>query len=212
MPWIDIDQNTDEWLALRAGKVTGSPVSKIMANYGKSFGEPAKKYAVDIAVEQLTGVPIGGGFTNAHMERGHEEEPIARGLYQQTFFREVTNGGFFDNGDTGVSPDGLISTDGIIEIKSAMPSIHYERIRKNAIDSAYRWQCSFELKESGREWLDFVSFCSMFPKDNRLFVVRLYAADLTEDFKKIDLRLIEFFGLVEDIKNRIEGARWIADV
>ncbi len=129
MLWINIEQNTDEWFALRAGKVTGSAVSKVMSHFGNPFGEPAKKYAVDIAVEQLTGIPVESGYSNAHMERGHEEEPIARSRYEEEYFYEVTNGGFFDNGTTGVSPDGLVSLDGMIEIKSAIPSIHYDRIR-----------------------------------------------------------------------------------
>lgn len=203
MPWIDIDQNTDEWFALRAGKVTGSAVAKVMSHFGKPFGEPAKKYAVDLAVEQLTGIPVESGYSNAHMERGHEEEPIARSRYEEEYFYEVTNGGFFDNGITGVSPDGLVSLDGMIEIKSAIPSIHYDRIRKNSIDSSYRWQCNFELKESGREWLDFVSYCSMFPETSRLFVHRIYADALKSEFEMIDSRLSEFFELVETIKIKI---------
>ena len=71
--WIDCQQNTDEWLDMRAGKVTGSAIGKIMANYGKSFGEPAKKLAVDIAVERITGKRITtNDYKNSHMERGHE--------------------------------------------------------------------------------------------------------------------------------------------
>ena len=46
--WHNIEQNTDDWLVMRSGKLTGSGVSKPMANLGKAFGEPAKKLAVDI--------------------------------------------------------------------------------------------------------------------------------------------------------------------
>ena len=123
MIFHDINQNTDEWHQLRAGKITSSALSKAMANFGKAFGEPAKKYAVSIAVEQLTGVPISSDYTNDHMARGHDEEPIARMLYEQEYFCEVSNGGFFDLGDIGCSPDGLVYDDGVIEIKSAIPSI-----------------------------------------------------------------------------------------
>ena len=31
--WLDIQQNTDEWLDLRIGKVTGSSIGKVMAYY-----------------------------------------------------------------------------------------------------------------------------------------------------------------------------------
>jgi len=74
----DVDQNTDEWFAMRAGLLTSSKLGTVMANYGKAFGDPAKKYAVNIAIEQITGQPIPSTFSNDHMERGHEQEPVAR--------------------------------------------------------------------------------------------------------------------------------------
>ena len=85
----NVSQNTDEWYQLRAGKVTASSLNKIMANYGKAFGDPAKKYAVDIAVQQLTGATSGGGYTNEHMDRGHEEEPLAVMDYESQYFCTV---------------------------------------------------------------------------------------------------------------------------
>jgi hypothetical protein len=41
--FIKVEQNTDEWLDMRAGKVTGSEIAKIISNYGKSYGYPANK-------------------------------------------------------------------------------------------------------------------------------------------------------------------------
>ena len=81
MIWHDVDQNDDEWRALRCGKVTGSGLGKVMANNGKAFGDPAKKYAVQLALERITNTWQDNGFSNAHTERGHEQEPIARMLY-----------------------------------------------------------------------------------------------------------------------------------
>ena len=43
--FYDIEQNSDDWFALRAGKITASKLGVVMANQGKAFGEPAKKYA-----------------------------------------------------------------------------------------------------------------------------------------------------------------------
>ena len=200
----DIEQNTDEWFDLRAGKVTGSAVSKVMANYGKAFGEPAKKYAVDIAVTQVTGRSSSDNYTNEHMARGHEQEPIARRLYEYETFCDVDNGGFFDNGFTGDSPDGLSGNDGVLEIKSVISSVHYQRFKKNKYDTAYHWQLMFHLRETGRKWVDFVSFCSEFPDDKKLYIERIFAADCSEDFVKMDHRLIEFQSLVNEIKQDIK--------
>ena len=107
MIFHDIEQNTDEWLDLRVGKITGSACSKMMANYGKAFGEPAKKMAITIAREQVTGLrSINESFSNSHTERGHQQEPLARALYENEYFVDVTNGGFFECDGYGCSPDG----------------------------------------------------------------------------------------------------------
>lgn len=201
--WIEIQQNCDEWLALRAGKVGGSSIGKIMANFGKAFGDPAKKLAVNLAIEQITGEPILSTFSNDHMSRGHEQEPIARAMYEDRYFCDVTNGGFYDNGKTGMSPDGLVYDDGLLEIKSVIASVQFDTIRRGCIDPKYKWQCAFNLKESGRDWLDYVSFCSEFPEGKRLFVHRITKEDSIELFGKIDKRLSEFWPLVEEKKQLI---------
>jgi len=205
--WHDIDQTRDfdEWWAMRAGKVGGSSLGKIMANYGKAFGDPAKKLAVNLAIEQITREPLPSGFSNQHTERGHEQEPIANQLYSDMFFCDVTNGGFYDNGKTSVSPDGLVFDDGMIEIKCVIASVQFETIKRGGIDPKYKWQCAFELKESGRDWLDYVSYCSEFPEGKRLYVHRITRGDCTELFSKIDIRLAEFWPLVEANKKIIMG-------
>jgi hypothetical protein len=199
----NVQQNTDEWYLLRAGKVTASSLNKVMANYGKAFGEPAKKYAVDIAVQQLTGSTSGGGYTNDHMARGHEEEPLAVMAYEASYFCTVDNGGFYDNGDTGTSPDGNVSTDGLIEIKSAIPSVHYARIAKQSYDSTYKWQLAGHLKFTGRDWVDFISYCSSFPDDKKLYVHRSYRDDFKKEFEMIDERLKEFMKVIDEAKHVI---------
>ncbi len=201
--WHNIQQNTDEWLALRSGKVTGSAISKIMANNGKAFGEPAKALAVDIAVERITGKPSPQGYTNAHMQRGHEQEPLARMVYEDKTFTDVANGGFYDNDLTGCSPDGLVGDDGVVEIKSVIRSVHYKRIAKGGFDPSYRWQLAFNLLQSEREWIDFISYCADFTDDKKLFIYRVYKEDFNDEFNQIKTRLKEFFSLVDDIRGRI---------
>lgn len=204
----NVEQNTDEWFALRAGKLTSSNLSKVMANFGKAFGDPAKKLAVTIAIEQISGNPILSEYSNEHMDRGHEQEPLARALYEEETFSIVTNGGFFDCGFMGCSPDGMVGKDGLIEIKSAIPSIHYERVRKQAIDSAYKWQCAANLIHTSRAWLDFVSFCADFPEGKRLFVYRLYWEEITKEAEMIQERSEEFETLVKATRLQIETGNY----
>lgn len=203
MIFHDVAQNSELWLSLRGGKPTSSKLSVIMAHYGKAFGEPAKKYAVDIAIEQITGVPVSAGYSNDHMERGHEEEPLARMLYEQETFSTVANGGFFDHGFFGCSPDGLVSIDGLIEVKAAIPSIHYDRVCSQSFDSAYKWQLIGNMKFTERDWIDFVSYCGSFPQGKKLYVHRLNKADYAKEMQMIDERLAEFLALVATTKQQI---------
>jgi len=201
----DIPQNEDEWFQMRAGRLTSSKLGTVMANLGKAFGEPAKKYAVDIAIEQITGNPVSSGYSNEHMERGTQQEPVARMLYEAETFSEVSNGGFFCSDFVGCSPDGCVGDKGAIEIKSVIPSVHYANIKRQDIDPSYKWQCRGNLKFMGVEWLDFVSYCADFPEGKQLFVHRIYADnDLMKDyFNDIDLRIAQFKELVEDSKKLI---------
>lgn len=203
MLFHDVEQNTDEWYLLRSGRITSSNLPKIMANFGKGFGEPAKKYAVDIAVSQITGKQSATGYSNDHMERGHEEEPLARMEYENQLFCDVANGGFFEIDDIGCSPDGLVGNNGVIEIKSAIPSIHFSRIAKQSFDSAYKWQLAGNLKFTGREWIDFISYCSDFPDEKRLYVYRSYADDFKDEFQMVESRIDEFRELISNTKKTI---------
>lgn len=205
----DVEQNTDEWFLLRSGKLTSSKMGTVMAKYGQSFGEPAKKYAVNIAIEQITGNAISSNYTNDHMQRGHDQEPVARMIYEDLFFCDVTNGGFFESEFVGCSPDGLVDTDGLIEIKSVISSIHFANIKRQDLDPAYKWQCIANLYFTGRQWIDFVSYCEDFPEGKNLFVKRLHAKDLANEFDMINTRILEFKKLVESTKQLILNNKYV---
>lgn len=199
----DVEQNTDEWFLLRAGKLTSSNLATVMANYPKAFGDPAKKLAVTIALEQITGKPSGDNYTNEHMDRGHEQEPIARLKYEEEHFCKVSNGGFFDKGFMGCSPDGLVGDVGVIEIKSAIPSAHYARVKRQDLDPTYKWQCIANLAFTERSWLDFISYCPDFPEGRELFVYRIHKGQYPTEEGRIEARVEDFEALVEATKHNI---------
>jgi hypothetical protein len=201
--FIDVEQNSEEWFDLRGGRLTSSKMGTIMANLGKSFGEPAKKYAVNIAIEQITGEPIPSNYTNDHMQRGHDQEPIAREMYEEDYFRDVTNGGFFESEFVGCSPDGLVDEDGVIEIKSVISTTHFATLKRQNLDPAYKWQCIANLLFTGRDWLDFISYCEEFPENKQLFVKRIHKKDLEKEFEMIKARIEEFKILVAETKKLI---------
>lgn len=174
-----------------------------MANYGKAFGEPAKKYALKLALERIKNCKSEYNYSNAHMERGHEQEPIARMLYEDLYFTEVTNGGFFDCGFYGDSPDGLVDNDGVIEIKSVIDTTHYANIKRGAIDPSYKWQVIGHLDCTGREWCDFISYCADFPETSQLIAYRIYRKDVIEEIKMLSERRKLFNDLIKNLIREI---------
>jgi hypothetical protein len=201
--FIDVQQNTDAWAALRLGKATASNFACFMANYGKPFGEPAKRYALQLALERITRVKAQAGFSNEHTERGHEQEPVARMLYEEQTFCSVTNGGFFDCGEHGDSPDGLVGEVGVIEIKSVIAPTHYETITRGRFDPAYRWQLVGHLDCTGRQWVDFASYCADFPLESQLFIDRIHREQVADELRMLNERRAEFLKLVREVQTNV---------
>lgn len=205
MTFHDVEQNTEGWMDLRLGKATASNFGCFMANDGKAFGDPAKRYALQIALEISTGKRSEFSFSNEHMERGHEQEPVARMLYEEENFVDVSNGGFFDCGDYGDSPDGLVKDDGVVEIKSVIAPTHYATLQRGSFDPSYRWQLVGHLDCTGRNWVDFISYCSDFPEGKQLIVHRLHRKDCTDEIYRLNARRTEFLALVRETLKNIKG-------
>lgn len=205
MIFHDVEQNSPEWDALRLGKPTASGYAKFMANYGKPFGEPAQRYALQIALEKVTGRKAEYSFKNDYMEMGQEQEPLAKMAYEEMTFSEVTNGGFFDCGDWGDSPDGLVNVVGVVEFKCVIASTHEATIKRAAPDPAYKWQLVGHLDATGREWVDFGSYCADYPEHNRMVICRVHRADVEQELQQLAERREQFLALVaEKVKELTE--------
>ena len=199
----DVEQNSDFWYSLRLGKATASKFGCFMANDGKAFGDPAKDYALQLALELATGKKAEFSFSNEHTERGHEQEPVARMLYEEEHFVTVTNGGFFDWNEYGDSPDGLVGDEGVLEIKSVVAKTHYATLRRGSFDPVYKWQLIGHLDCTGRDWVDFASYCSDFPIQKQLITYRVYRDDVKQEIIRLNERRQEFLLLVQEIQKAI---------
>ena len=206
MIFHDVKQNSDEWFALRLGKATGSNFGTFMANYGKAFGDPAKRYALQLALELDTGRKSEYSFSNEHTERGHEQEPIARMLYEQERFCEISNGGFFDWNTYGDSPDGLVGKDGGVEIKCVIATTHYATLTRGSYDPAYFWQLVGHLDCTKRDWFDFVSYCADFHEDRQLLTYRIHRDEVTKELEMLRQRREDFLGLVQQTLHTMRQA------
>ncbi|AGO48358.1 exonuclease [Cellulophaga phage phi10:1] len=208
MIFHDIEQNTEEWYDIRRGVVTSSNFGTIMANYGKAFGEPAKKYAYKIAYEGITGEDLEEErYSNIHMENGHTYEPIAKEAYEYATFNDVSNGGFCMYDEfykIGGSPDGLIlDSKGGIEIKSVIPYTQSKTLKRERFDPSYKWQILGNIWICGLDWMDFISYGFRNTEDNKLFIDRVKASEFEDDIKKLSGRVFDFLDEVEKQKRYV---------
>lgn len=157
----DIIQGSTEWHALRRGIVTASTAGVLITPTGKiSDSEGVRKLAYQLAAERLTG-RVEKSFVSYEMERGHTEEVFARGLYSENY-APVYECGFIESLDpgfrVGYSPDGLVGSDGLIEIKSRQAKYQVQTICSQAVPGEYMLQIQFGLWVSKRKWLDFIQY------------------------------------------------------
>ena len=113
----DCKQNTTEWLDLRAGIPTASQFDRIITPTGKPSAS-AIPYMHQLLAERLMGRPI-TGYVSFDMDRGKDLEPEAVSFYEFTQDVETMPVGFITNDEEtiGASPDRLIGSDGLLEIK-----------------------------------------------------------------------------------------------
>lgn len=170
-----IEQGTEEWLALRLGKVTASKLSDVIAKgRGNAPSKTRESYMLQLAAEIVTGAPQ-DTFTNAAMEWGNECEPQARSMYEFDSGNDVDQVAFVIVDDHfGVSPDGMIGNDGLLEIKCPKTTTQLDRYLKGIFPAAYKAQVQGQLLATEREWCDFVSFDPRINTEAQYFSVRAY--------------------------------------
>lgn len=170
MQVIECEQGTAEWFAARAGIPTASMFATVLA---KGKGDAASKtratYMRKLAGEILTGEPM-ESYSNEHMERGKVMEAEARDLYAFERLVEPVQVGFIRSGNKGCSPDSLIETGGMCEVKTKLPHLQIEVLERGELPPEHKAQCQGALWVAEREWIDFISYWPKLP----LFVKRVY--------------------------------------
>lgn len=159
----------EEWLAVRAGKFSGSEAHILL-----SKGETKRKLILEKATEHIIGKPCTKDrFFNADMARGIELEPEARRLYMIETFNDVEEVGFIEKDEfSGCSPDGLVGDDGLIEIKSPKDTVFVDQKVNNYIKPEYYAQIQYNLFITGRKWCDYIAYNENFP-----LLIRRYERD-----------------------------------
>lgn len=207
---IDFPQGSKEWAQARAGRVTASNMSKVLsrARDRKSEGATRANYKARIIAEILTGRPQEDDFTSEDMEGGIELEPFARAAYEVRVNDFVDEVGFVVHPKierAGCSPDGLVGTKGMVQIKCPKAATHISYRLAGVVPSKYEPQLTLEIETCERDWSDFVSYCPMFPAPLDLFVVRqLLNAERT---RQALAEITQFNREVDEIIEKLTGRK-----
>jgi hypothetical protein len=200
MPIVDCIQQSPEWLASRCGRVTGSRMADVMSYLKKGGESQARKdYRAELVCEILTGLTA-EHYVSPAMQWGMDNELLARAAYEMERDVIVEDVGFAIHPKIlrcGASPDGLIGSDGVLEIKCPNTATHIEYICAGLPPEEYRWQMFAEMACCERKWADFVSYDPRLPKDLRLFIVRLEWHD--ELIKQMEAEVEKFLAETDEV-------------
>lgn len=205
MKVIDFPQGSADWLQARAGKVTASRMSDVLATIKTGEAAARRDYRAQLVAEILTGKPQDDGYINAEMQWGLEQEPMARNTYEIASGMLVDQVGFVLHPmieRAGASPDGLIGEDGVLEIKCPKTATHLQYLLDGAVPSKYQPQMMWQMACTGRAFAEFVSYDPRLPEKLRLFHCRLERDDarIKDMEREVIAMLVDVDRMLETVK------------
>ena len=162
----DLIQGSDEWLQQRCGLLTASEIKLILTPKLKiADNDKTRAHAYELAFQRITGF-VEPQYVSDAMLRGKEDEYYARQAYVN-HYAPVSEVGFVTNSSfgftIGYSPDGLVDDNGLIECKSRAGKYQVQTVATDEVPEDFVLQLQTGLLVTGREWIDFVSYCGGLP-------------------------------------------------
>jgi hypothetical protein len=142
-----------------AAAVAGRPTSPLIVE--PATGDDARSVVTTAAAERIAGF-VDPTWVSRDMQRGVDDEPFAVAAYSEHHAR-VSECGFMvrrwgGGFALGYSPDGLVGSDGLIEVKSRRGRTQVETVLSGQVPAENVAQLQAGLFVSGRAWIDYVSF------------------------------------------------------
>jgi len=170
----DLEQGSDAWLAARCGLLTASEMKLIIRSDKLIYdlNDDEKAHIYEIASQRITGYTE-QQFISFDMQRGNEDELRAKIIYNEKV-TAIEECGFITNDNfgftLGYSPDFLVGEDGLGECKSRRQKWQFETIALRRVPAEFVIQIQTGLLVSGRQWLDFLSYCG----GMKMMILRVY--------------------------------------
>jgi len=136
------EQRSEEWFKDRYGKFTASQIHKILGVRG--LGQTGETYAVEKAIETLYG-QVEENMQSWDMKRGIELEPIAFAKFKELYPETVESYMFPYGEHAGASPDGVVGTEAVLEIKCPRAVKFFKLVADGNIDKEYVAQMQMQM-------------------------------------------------------------------
>ena len=194
----ELIQGSDEWFAVRMGKVTASKLSDLMkkTKYGESTYKT--RLRMELAIERITGKSASPNFMNQAMHDGVEREPDARKLFEAITGKEVALCGSFDHPEivnASASPDGILrGENATLELKCPTRITHAKNLLSDTMPSNYIYQVQWQIACTESDFAYFASYHPDYPVELRLKWVRVERDDsviksLEEAVRQFDIEI-----------------------
>lgn len=203
-----VEQYSDEWYALRCGKVTASMVWAVTKKLkdAKKEATDRRYYRERLLAETLTGVVSDSRYITKEMEWGMEWEPVARASYEVDQSGMVDKVGFVTHeliARFGCSPDCFVGDDGLAQFKCPNTTTHLNYLLDGIVPEEYEPQMVAEMACTGREWTDFVSFDPRLPAKMQKFVIRLTRDE--KRIKAVEAEVLAFLAELDALVAKLNG-------
>lgn len=171
----DVEQKSPEWLALRAGRLTGTGAVDMMAKVKSGEAASRRNLRAKLVLERVTGKTQEGGFVSFDMQRGIDLEPEAFGEFEALTGAILHRSGFLSMGDDfGCSLDGYLGDyEELVSIKCPNDATHMASLFGKKIPKDYFDQCRHEIWLTGAKRHHFMSYNPNFPAKLRVFYMTL---------------------------------------
>ena len=210
-PDVDMIQGSEEWFAVRRGKITASRLGDIMRKTKWGESTYKSKVRLELAIERITGKSASSVVMNQAMRDGVEREPDARTLFEAITGKEVALCGSFDHPtivNTSASPDGLLRGDNAcLELKCPTHATHAKNLMSDTMPKNYIFQVQHQIQCTESDYAYFASYHPDFPPELRLKWVRVEKDDsiiksLEEEIRAFDISIEDLIIKIQNGGNK----------
>lgn len=169
------EQRTDDWRQQRAGKLTASRFVDVLGTKAARA-----KYMREIVFERLSGIAK-HEVSSKSLAWGQDVEPFQREAFELETGLVVRQSGFMLHPAypfIGASPDGLIDTDGGLEMKSPHDEAVHVQTLLEGMPAEHMAQVQGSMAVTGRRWWYFTSYDPRQAERFRLYVQRVERDDV----------------------------------